>query len=662
MLTRLRALALVGLGFLLTESVPAWTAFPEGEVRVEDLRTKGAVDGLLRFRFKDHWHVYWLHPGDAGYAPSIKSGNDTATLRFPLPTRLDLGGDVLALVHGDSVTFPFQFPVWKEGDSVVVKFLVCKESCLPRKVTLVAQPGDSVGLGPLMRTMPVPASSPVILRRSGAGTKGELWAGFPGRAEENKAMLYAAPPMEWRAGLPLKSRTSGDTLWLGLSISTYGDSLPTSGKVLLAAGPWKDGTAWQDSVPLSIGLAPALPSEDVSGGLWIALLLGLAGGLILNLMPCVLPVLALKALSLTKLSSQAKQAARLSGLASAAGILTGLAGLATVVVVLKTAGLVAGWGAQFQEPRYVTLLAGIMVLFGINLLGFFEFRVPGVVLSNHRHHLLGEFFQGLLAVALSTPCSAPLLGTAIGMALGQPTFGIYAIFLAIGTGLALPYLLLAAFPALARFMPRPGMWMETLRRVLSLPMFATVLWLLWVVGGQLDRGVHLQVLMAMLGIAALGGMVGWAQARQRPWAERITVLAVLLGLLGAVALAREDAPSARVTWLAFSPERLDSLTAAGKPVLVDGTADWCLTCKLNKSRVLRNGEVEEEFAKRGLVVLEADWTRRDSSFGAWMAGYGRQAVPFNLLVVPGKEPQLLPELLTKDLVLDPLTSGQASPK
>lgn len=658
MTIRLRALALAGLGLFLalTESVHAWTAFPEGEVRVEDLRTKGAVDGLLRFRLKDHWHVYWLHPGDAGYAPSLKIGADTATLRFPLPTRLDLGGDVVALVHGDTVAFPFHAGHWKDGDSLVVKFLVCKESCLPRKLTLVAQEGDTSGLAFRLARLPGAGKDRPVLRRSGAGAKAELWAGFPGRAGDS-AQLYSAPPMDWRAGLALAPRTTGDTLWLGLPVQSYADSLPGSGKVLIAAGPWNDGSSFQDSVELTVGAAPPAPvvgEQTGSGGLWLALVLGLLGGLVLNLMPCVLPVLALKALSLSKLSNQTRRHARLSGVASAAGILAGLLGLATVVVALRAAGLTAGWGAQFQEPRYVAFLAGLMVLFAVNLLGYFEFRVPGVALSGERGSLLGEFIQGLLAVALSTPCSAPFLGSAVVIALGQPVVGIYAIFLAIGTGLALPYLLLAAAPGLARFLPRPGAWMETLRRGLSLPMLATALWLLWVLAGQIDRAQALQVQFVLLAMAGVAALWGWSQHGQRRGLERILALLALV-LLGLAAwMSHEVRESGKVKWIPFSQARLDSLKAAGTPVLVDGTADWCATCKLNKAAVLKTEAVEEAFARRGLVVLEADWTRRDSVFGNWMAGYGRQAVPFNLLVVPGKEPKLLPELLTREAVLEAL--------
>jgi DsbC/DsbD-like thiol-disulfide interchange protein/cytochrome c biogenesis protein CcdA len=653
-LSRLRALALAGVGLFLTESVPAWTEFPEGQVQVEDLRAKGTFDGLLRFRLKPGWHIYWLHPGDAGYAPSLRIGQDTARLRFPLPKRLDLGGDVIALTHSDSVAFPFHAAAWKGADTLTVKFLVCKESCLPRKFPLVAVPGDTANLGTLLSHLPDAGHSAVVLHRSGTAHQGELWAGFPGKASESSAHLYAAPPVDWRAGRELAARTTGDTLWLGLAITPYGDSLPGSGKVLLAAGPWRDGTAWQDSVELTVGSAPAMPVTAGQGSLWLALLMGLAGGLLLNLMPCVLPVLALKALSLTRLSSEAKRTARLSGLASAAGILTGLASLATVVVLLKATGIATGWGAQFQEPRYVAFLAGLMVLFAVNLLGLFEFRVPGVVLTGTRTHLVGEYLQGLLAVALSTPCSAPILGSAIGIAIGQPIAGIYAIFLSIGTGLALPYLLLALFPGLARFLPRPGAWMETLRRVLSIPMFATALWLLWVLGGQIDRGLHLQIQFLLLGMAGLAALVGWAQGSQRRRVERLAFLATVAVLMAAATAARAEVVSGKVRWMAFSQARLDSLGAAGKPVLVDGTADWCLTCKLNKARVLRDGAVEDAFAQAGLVVLEADWTRRDSAFGAWMAGYGRQAVPFNLLVRPGKEPRLLPELLTKGAVLGAL--------
>lgn len=647
----LRALALAGLGAFFVTNASAATSFPEGTVTVRKFQASAAVQGLLHFELKPGWHVYWLHPGDAGYPPELRIGQDTARLSFPLPKRFDLGGDVLSLAYEDSVTFPVNAKVWKQGDSLAVKFLVCKEACLPRRLVLATETMDTVGLGALLGRLPKVGGLHPVARLSGSRTSAQLWIGFPG-AKSGQGELYVAPSPEWRAGQALAPRTSGDTLWLGVAATSLADSLPDTVRFLAAAGV--GGLRWQDSLQAGWGTAPPVGAPSSGTGLWFALLLGLVGGLILNLMPCVLPVLALKALSLTRLSAEESKMARLSGLATAAGILTGLLLLASTVVALKATGLTAGWGAQFQEPRYVAFLAALMTVFAVNLLGLFEFRVPGVALSQHHSLWVGEFLQGLLAVALSTPCSAPVLGSAVGVALSQPVYGVYAIFLAIGLGLASPYLLLAAAPRLAKLLPRPGEWMETLRRILSLPMFATTMWLLWVLGSQMERGAHLRFQFVLLGIAALAGAVGWAQRSMRRGAERALAVVLILAMVGAVWLSQLREPVSKVIWMPFTPARLDSLKAAGRPVLVDGTADWCLSCKVNKARVLRDAQVEAVFAASQLVVLEADWTRRDSVFGNWMAGYGRQAVPFNLLVLPGKEPILLPELLSKAMVTEPL--------
>jgi suppressor for copper-sensitivity B len=647
----LRALALAGLGAFFFTNASAATSFPEGTVVVRKFSQASAVQGLLHLELKPGWHVYWLHPGDAGYPPLLRIGTDTARLSFPLPKRFDLGGDVLSLAYEDSVTFPVTAKMWNQGDSLIVKFLVCKEACLPRKLVLAPESVDTIGLGVLLGRLPTVGALHPVARLSGTRKSAQLWVGFPG-AKSTQGELYVAPSPEWRAGQALASRTNGDTLWLGVAATSLADSLPDTARFLAAARI--GAVRWQDSLRATWGSAPPVTAPKGTGTLWIALLLGLVGGLILNLMPCVLPVLALKALSLTRLSIKESKVARLSGLATAGGILTGLLLLATTVVALKATGITAGWGAQFQEPGYVAFLTVLMVIFGVNLMGLFEFRVPGVALSHHHSMWVGEFLQGLLAVALSTPCSAPVLGSAVGVALSQPTYGIYAIFLSIGIGLAAPYLLLAAVPKLAKLLPRPGEWMETLRRILSLPMFATALWLLWVLGSQMERGAHLRFQFVLLGIAALAGALGWAQCSMRRGAERALAIVLILAIGGAVWMSQFREAASKVTWMAFSPARLDSLRAAGKPVLVDGTADWCLSCKVNKARVLRDAQVEAVFAASKLVVLEADWTRRDSVFGNWMAGYGRQAVPFNLLVLPGKEPILLPELLSKGMVTDPL--------
>jgi len=645
-----RFLALVGL--MLAASAPA-VDFPEGRVQVSDLRGQAKIDGLLRFQLQPGWHVYWLHPGDAGYAPSLRIGTDSVKLAFPLPHRYDLGADVWALGYSDSVVFPFRAAHWQEGDSLRVKFLVCKERCLPRVVSLVPEAGDTAGLGQILSRLPVPGGRPVA-RLSGSAKAKELWVGFPGHARDTGAVLYAAVPDDWHGSKPLGSRVTGDTLWLGVALQPYADSVPSSLHFLGAAGPWKDGSSWQDSAVATAGTVPAVAAAAGRGGLWIALVMGLLGGLLLNLMPCVLPVLALKALSVTRLSREERRFARFSGLATALGILVGLMTLASVVVGLRLAGVGIGWGGQFQEPRYVGLLTTLMVLFGVNLLGLFEFRVPGFAVAKTRSRLFGEFLQGLLAVALSTPCSAPVLGSAIGYGLSQTTFVVYAVFLAIGLGLSLPYLALAAFPSLARLLPHPGEWMEVLRRILSLPMFATALWLLWVLGAQMERGRHLRFQFALLAVAALAGWIGWAQRRGKfAWERALWGLLIVAFAVGTW-LASPALDLARNAWLEFSPARLDSLQAAGVPTLVEGTADWCLSCKVNEAHVLRDGAVGDELRQRHVALLRADWTRRDSAFGNWMAGYGRRAVPFAALFIPGAPADLWPELLSRGSVLEKL--------
>ncbi len=637
------------LALLLAAALRAET-FPEGNVTLEDLRGKDApVEGLLHFQLKSGWHIYWIHPGDAGFPPSLSVGVDSARLMFPLAHRYDLGADIWAQGYSDSVSFPFRAPNWK-GGKAQVKFLVCKESCLPRTLDLVPQPGDPDGIQKYLKSLPAASKERPAARLVHSGQNRELWLGFTDRPDDSVRLLVGVND-DWHCGRSLGVRRSRDTTWIGVAIQAYGDSSANSLRLLASAGPWRNGSSWQDSLVATAGPEPLETNPEGMGeAFWLALVMGLLGGLILNFMPCVLPVLALKALSVTKLANESHWQARLSGVATALGILSGLAALASLVVVLRTVGL-GGWGAQFQEPRYVAALAALMVIFGVNLLGFFEFRAPGVVLKQHHSQLIGDFLQGLLAVALSTPCSAPILGSAIGYGLSQPAPVVYAVFLAIGFGLSIPYLALALFPALAKVMPHPGAWMETLRHVLALPIFATALWLIWVLGAQMERGSHLRIQFVMLLVAALAGWLGWAQHRLKSRLE--TALWIGLGLSLALVIimaAWKPAPLA-AKWQVFTPARFDSLQTAGRTVLVDGTADWCLSCKVNEADVFRNREVMAELNRHHVVLLRADWTRRDSVFGNWMGRYGRHAVPFAGLFAPAAAPDLWPEILVRPQVL-----------
>jgi suppressor for copper-sensitivity B len=423
---------------------------------------------------------------------------------------------------------------------------------------------------------------------------------------------------------------------------------------------------------------------------WLAVLgLALLGGLILNLMPCVLPVLSIKLLAVLGHGGADPAEVRRGFLASAAGIVVSFLALATAALALRATGRAAGWGLQFQEPAFLVVMAFILLLFAANLWGRFEFRLPGAVANvagtaGGAHSLSGHFLTGAFATLLATPCSAPFLGTAVGFALARGPFEIYAVFAALGVGLALPYLLVAAVPRLATALPRPGAWMGKLKRVLALALVATVIWLLVVLAAQ--SGPVVAGLVAVMLVVAAVAL--WPLPEAGPRMRAASWLSVaglaLLAAGGVIALpsyapngASEGLPSVGQTtakglpsearsakdgWRTFHRDAIDREVAAGRVVFVDVTADWCVTCKVNKALVLDRGEVRKRLEAPGIVAMRADWTRPDAAIADYLKSFGRYGIPFNAVYGPGRPEGLpLPELLTERAVLAALAAAAGAP-
>lgn len=398
------------------------------------------------------------------------------------------------------------------------------------------------------------------------------------------------------------------------------------------------------------------------------LLLGVLGGLILNAMPCVLPILSLKLFGLVKAAGQGRRAVVAGALATSAGILASFWALAAAAVAARSAGAAVGWGIQFQRPGFVAFLALVLLLFALNLWGLFEIPLPARIAraageggeGSKREGFAGHFVSGLFATLMATPCSAPFLGTAVGFALAQEAVAVVAVFTAIGVGMALPYLLLAAAPGAARWLPRPGAWMETVRGVMGFLLAGALVWLLYVLGNQIAP----ERLALVEGALLATGLLVWL-AHRRPYASagrRAWALAALLAGAGAVALAVESPPAGpraaemaaggeRIAWRPWDPVEAERLAAAGTPVFLDVTADWCVTCKVNERLILETEEIRAAFARHRVVAMKADWTNRDDRIGAFLAAHGRYGIPFYMLYRPGAEPLVYPELLTRDLVV-----------
>lgn len=636
----------------------------------------------LEQNIKAHWHTYWLNPGDSGQATTLDwQGTQAGPIQWPTPSVQAIGPIVNYGYEGRpallmDLTVPADAkPGGRFQPTAEVRWLVCKDVCIPEQVTLgldlpvaaEAKPGaDAAQIDEWRRAIPQPApfavklaAAPQGVRLSGP-TAGVTKAYF--FADTWGAVAHSAPQ-------PLKAEAGGWALDVPAGDEPLAAGKPLSGVLVLTTAAGEQ--AWTVSAPmpegagkgpgpadLSAPAAEATPAAESSLGLLPALALALLGGLILNLMPCVFPVLSIKALALVNQGNH-----KAEGLAYTAGVLLSFAALAAVLIALRAGGQQVGWGFQFHSPVFVLVVAYLLFLVGLNLSGFFDvggsFTGIGSGLAA-RQGLAGSFFTGVLAAVVATPCTAPFMGAALAFALAQPAVVMLSVFLALGLGLALPFLVLAFWPAAQRWLPRPGAWMDTFKQFLAFPMYAAVVWLLWVLAQQAGPdGVAL----------ALGGLVLIAFAL---WVRRtgsgvlagsVTVASLALALGTAVWI--KPAPAADVraeaSVEAYSAERLAELRAQNKPVFVNMTAAWCISCLVNERVALSRPEVKDAFAQSGVTYLKGDWTREDPKITAVLKAHGRSGVPLYLYYAPGAaEPQVLPQILTPGLVIEAVSTPQAS--
>ena len=411
------------------------------------------------------------------------------------------------------------------------------------------------------------------------------------------------------------------------------------------------------------GSGGAAAAGDTAGGPGLALflVLGVTGGLILNAMPCVLPILSLKVLGLVQSAGHGRAGVVVGALATAGGIFASFWALALTAIGARAAGAAVGWGVQFQQPGFVAFLAVVVVLFCLNLWGLFEIPLPGRLANalgsgGPREGVAGHFAAGLFATLMATPCSAPFLGTAVGFALAQPAAIVLAVFTAVALGMALPYLVLAAAPGAARLLPRPGPWMDGLKKLMGFLLAAAAIWLFYVLAAQVGPARLAAIQLALLALA----LFVWARGRaaRTPGGRRLAaagVAAAAVATLGLAAAPGGAAPAAgtaiveRIPWIEFDRAQAESL-GAERPVFVDVTAEWCFTCKTNERLVLETAEIADLFERHDVVAMKADWTSRNDEIAAYLAAHGRYSIPFYLLYRPGAEPHLFSELLTKGAI------------
>lgn len=636
----------------------------------------------LEQSIKAHWHTYWLNPGDSGQATTIAwTGAEAAPIQWPTPSIQAIGPIVNYGYEGRAallveLTVPADAkPGGRFKPGAEVRWLVCKDVCIPEQVSLgldlpvvgsaaeAKMGGDAAQIDEWRGLIPKAAPFAVTLKPAAQGFKlGGPTAGVTQAyffADTWGAVAHSAPQA-------LKAEGGGWALDIPAGDEPVAAGKPLSGVIVLttATGP----QAWTVAAPMPEGAgkgpgpadlsapaaeapAPAVaPESDL--GLLPALALALVGGLILNLMPCVFPVLSIKALALVNKGNH-----KAEGLAYTAGVLASFAALAAVLIALRAGGQQVGWGFQFHSPVFVLVVAYVLFLVGLSLSGLFEiggsFTGIGSGLAA-RDGLAGSFFTGVLAAVVATPCTAPFMGAALAFALAQPAAVMVAVFLALGLGLALPFLILAFWPAAQRWLPRPGAWMDKFKQFLAFPMYAAVVWLLWVLAQQAGPD---GVALALGGLVLMAFGLWWRHSSGASWVGTGAAVASVVLALGVAAWIKPVSADVRAAGEsgteAYSAERLAELRGQNKPVFVNLTAAWCISCLVNERVALSRPEVKDAFAKHSVVYLKGDWTREDPKITAVLKAHGRSGVPLYLYYAPGAaEAQVLPQILTPGLVVE----------
>ena len=639
----------------------------------------------LYFKLDKGWHVYWMNAGDSGEPPSIKwnlpSGVSAGPIQFPAPKRLPLG-PLMDFGYDNEVLFPIPLRVATDfkprGQTIIlagkVSWLVCREVCIPGKAQL------SVDRPALAQKPPVDkeeAADAQLMERF----KGTLPQPLPGgdsarfRPNGNGFELTVATGREEKSGafFPFEQSVLANAapqpvrpLKNGIAITlTKDDNLHALPKDLSGVLVLGDGRAYE--IHASPGALPSPGLLQSSGSMLRVALFAFIGGVILNLMPCVFPVLFIKGLALVQSSAEERHKLRLHGLVYTLGILASFWLVVGVLLALRGAGHNLGWGFQFQSPTFDALIAMLLFFLGLSLAGQFEIGLSltsaGSGLATKSGYA-GSFFTGVLAVVVATPCTAPFMGAAIGYALSNSELVSFAVFTALALGLAAPYLLLAFNPAWTRLLPRPGAWMEILKQAVSIPIFATVIWLIWVFTQTAGTGALVDLLIAMLLLAVAGWVLGRWPAKAGSTIAAVLVLALSIAL--PVMAVRRGTPSPSVVnagtasteWAPFSPELVAKLRSQGRPVFVDFTASWCLSCQVNERVVLNRTDVQNRLRTSGVALVRADWTRHDETIAQTLASLGRDGVPTYALYPadPQAPPIVLPEVLTADIVFNALNS------
>ncbi len=672
----------------------------------------------LRLQHAPHWHTYWRNPGDSGLPTTLRwtlpDGSHVGDIEWPAPKRLPIGPLVNYGYEGD-LLLPLRYTApatARAGDTLTLRaqanWLVCKDICIPENATLQLRL-------PIIAASATPGATEhtPLFERTAAEKAVPLrdWTAQLQRAGRDLLLTIEAKTATATADLPpvhvfpypeqliVPAQHDAYRTPRGYAVKLTlqdGATLPPALRgIAVAQGEPALGapTVWggthrsiEFDAPVRNVAAITLPAaaQSLSGAagttprvdtslshhapslsVLTALVLAFVGGMILNLMPCVFPVLSIKLLALAQHSAH-KRSLRSHALAYSGGVVLSFLALAAALLALRAMGSAVGWGFQLQEPAVVFALTLLFFAIGLNLLGGFElghFVPMRLAAWRSQRPACDAFASGVLAVVAASPCTAPFMGAALGFAITQSALVALGVFAALGAGMALPYALLVLMPGWRARLPRPGAWMARLKQLLAVPMFATVVWLLWVLGQQAGSDASMRALLALLGLAMLLSLVRLPRVRSA--VGKAVAMALFVSVLAwswpeaLPPVAHAQAPKPQASdgpWEAYDETVLAQRIAQGQPVFIDFTAAWCVSCQVNKRLVLHSDETLRAFAQAKVTLMRADWTNRDVRITNALARLGRNGVPVYVLIRPGREPLLLPEILTVRLVQEALAT------
>lgn len=658
-----------------------------------------SITVAVRLKPDPGWHIYWKNPGESGLAPEIQwtlpSGMQTTPLEWPYPHKI-VANSIVTYGYEEEILLTTILSVPKSarvGESLPIaaklSWLACEVACVPGKADLTLD----IPIAESSLTDEVVSENIRLSRQKLAVTLSSwktetsfddksitltIFSNTDTQPSFKDLYFFSEHPDLLDHSKPQTVAKTSQGYLIAMPRSTISKDLPDrlSG-VLVADHSWDPAISSPALRVDALLHSPGVESREAPMGFWTAVFFAFLGGVILNLMPCVLPVLSLKIFSFMKEASHNPKALLAHGFAFTAGVVLSFWMLAGLLIFLRSVGASVGWGFQLQSPTFLIILSFIFFVFSLNLFGLFEIGASltgaGQSLSQ-KGGLVGSFFSGVFATVVATPCTAPFMGAALGYTLTQPVRIALGVFTALGLGMAAPYMLLCAQPKLVRWVPKPGAWMETFKKVLGIPLLATVFWLAWVL--SLQKGVSavyalgLGLVLAGVGLWIYGRWGNLAASRKSQYnAVAISTTLLFLGLFGSIQWTQKlEAPtpkdhlygaSTSISWEVYTDKRWSQLRAEKKPVFVDFTAAWCLTCQVNERVALSSPAVMEAFSKKGVMLLKADWTSQDAEITAALRRFGRNSVPLYVYDDgSGNEPVILPEIITPKIVLDTLNKKE----